>query len=139
MADYGSTDRVRRLAAEKYIAPARRRGDKVVTIHSGTLARVMVEKELLQPNRFPIVCNALRSKRFAQENHLTLQEERTTAASGQSSTVDFVYRLNADETVPSPEMQRVSFSSMRGLLKKTYTKLGGAESFHNAERKSWNR
>lgn len=141
MADYGSTDRVRRIAVQTYVVPARQRGDRTVTIHSGQLAKAMVDKDLLQPNRFPIVCNALRSKRFSRENHLTLQEVRSSAASGQSSTVSFVFRLDPisgpngdDEGRSSP-----SFETLRGLLRQTYASLGGAAAFHSREREDWER
>jgi len=141
MADHGSTDRVRRSAAEKYILPARQRGDKLVAIHSGAFEKLLVEQRLLQPNRFPIVCNALRSKRFSKENHLTLQEVKTPAASGQSSTVWFVYKLepidNAEQ-IQTPD-DAATFAGLRGILKKTYKQLGGAQAFHTAERESWDR
>jgi len=141
MADHGSTDRVRRSAAERYIVPARKRGDKTVVIHSGTFEKLLVEQRLLQPNRFPIVCNALRSRRFAKENHLTLQEVKTPAASGQSSTVSFVFKLEPIELGQSSGSINApaSFDSLRGILKRTYKQLGGAEAFHTAERESWDR
>jgi len=139
MADYGSTDRVRRSATEQFVRPARQRGDKTVVIHSGAFEKLLVEQKLLQPNRFPIVCNALKSKRFSKENHLTLQEVKTPAASGQSSTVSFVYRLDPLEGPQSAPEDIGSFENLRGLLKRTYKQLGGADAFHSAERESWDR
>jgi hypothetical protein len=138
MIDHGSTDRVRRSAAERYIAPARQRGEQTVVIHSGTFAKQLVEQRLLQANRFPIVCNALRSKRFAKENHLTLQEVKTSAASGQSSTVSFVFKLEPLDAIQKVKSDdSVSFERLRGVLKKTYKQLGGADSFHVTERENW--
>lgn len=134
MPDYGATERVKRVAVETYIEPARRRGDKIVEIHSGELARDLVQKQMLQPNRFPIVCNALRSKRFSIDNHVTLEKVRTPAASGQSSTVTFVFRLD-DVNEPSAS----SLASLRGIMKQSYRKLGGAQSFHKAEREAWDK
>jgi hypothetical protein len=92
-----------------------------VTIHSGSLARTLVEKKLLQPNRFPIVCNALRSKRFSRENHLTLQEVQTPAASGKSFTVSFVFRLDPTEATGASgaRFDVSAFADLRGLLKRT--------------------
>ena len=141
MPDHGSTDRVRRSAAERYIVPARESGQKTVVIHSGTFAKQLVEQHLLQPNRFPIVCNALRSKRFAKENHLTLKEVKTPAPSGQSSTVSFVFKLDHIEAASLEETRKASpsFASLRGILKRTYKQLGGAEAFHTAERESWDK
>src|ERR1039458_2830702 len=74
MANYGSTDIVRRTAAEQYIAPARKQSQTTVTIHSGDFNKFLVQNRVLPPNRFPIVCNALQSRKFLQENHLTLKE-----------------------------------------------------------------
>lgn len=138
MPDYGSTDRVRRSAAEHFIKPARKRGDKLVTIHSGTLERMLVERKLLQPNRFPIVCNALRSKKFAQENSLELRETISPAASGQSSTVSFVFSLKP-ETKTRPDSSGPTFDQLRGILQRSYRKLGGAQKFHSDEREAWSR
>ena len=141
MADYGATERVRRLAAEAYLEPARRRGQKTVTIHSGELARVLVEKKLLQPNRYPIVCNALRSKRFSRENHVTLEEVKTSAPSGQSSTVSFVFKLDRTDSSKGGERDdpMAAFMALRGILKDSYAKVGGAEVFHTTERENWER
>lgn len=138
MPDYGSTDRVRRSAAEHFIKPARLRGDKFVTIHSGTLERMLVEGKVLQPNRFPIVCNALRSRKFSKENHLELREVQSPAASGQSSTVSFVFSLEPEDRGEQTTLAQPSFEDLRGVLKQTYRKLGGAAAFHSRERESWN-
>ena len=138
MADYGSTDRVRRFAAQLYINPARNRGETIVQIHSGTLGKTLVESKVLAPNRFPIICNALSSNKFQKENRVTLLDTKAPP-SGRSSTVTYVYRLE-----PLPESQQGNnedtlFMKLRGILKKDYKKLGGAESFHNSERESWDR
>ncbi len=143
MADYGSTDRVRRSAAQQYIEPARRRSQKIVKIHSGTFGKFLVDRKVLSQNRFPIICNALKSQKFLKENHLIL-EEIQGPPSGRSSTVTFVYKIEP-VSVPhgsSPATQSGgpnSFMNLRGILKRTYVKLGGAEKFHTAERESWNR
>jgi hypothetical protein len=147
MANYGSTDRVRRSAAEQYIEPARRRGQQIVKIHSGTFGRFLVEQKVLPPNRFPIICNALQSKRFFQENHVTLQEIQglQSAPSGRSSTLTFVYKVEAipaapGHSSPAPSSKSAdAFANLRGILKHTYEQLDGAERFHRRERESWER
>jgi hypothetical protein len=142
MPNYGATDKVRRSAAEQYINPARQRGDKTVTIHSGTFGKMLVEQELLPPNRFPLICNALQSKRFSIENHVTL-EKVSGPPSGKSSTVTFVYRIDPMSELPQPHIPATKqvgmslFEQLRGILKPVYKKLGGAEAFHKAERESW--
>lgn len=143
MNDYGSTERVRRAATEQYIEPARRRGQETVTIHSGTFGKYLVERNVLSPNRFPIICNALRSKRFVQENHLTLTEVQGPP-SGRSSTVTFVYKIESElpsqrHVAKEGSADARSFANLRGILKKSYAQLGGAAAFHRHERESWNR
>ena len=139
MANYGATDKVRRTAAEQYIAPARRRSEKTVKIHSGAFGKFLVQNKVLPPNRFPIICNALKSDKFLNENHLTLEEVQGPP-SGRSSTVTYVYRLEQQ-----PRTQEITggeeslFMRVRGVLKNSYKKLGGAESFHHSERESWER
>ena len=140
MPSYGSTDKVRNYVSRQYIDPARRRGDKTVRIHSGEVNRSLVDTKVLLPNRFPIICNALKSKKFLQENHMVL-EQIQGPASGQSSTVTFVYRLD-DVISIAPASSALSamsrFEAMRGALKKAYKQLGGAEAFHRKERAAWN-
>jgi hypothetical protein len=144
MPNYGSTDKVRRTAAEQYIVPARRRSEKVVTIHSGAFGKFLVQNKILPPNRFPIICNALKSAKFLKENHLIL-EEIQGPPSGNSSTVTFVYKV---EPLPSgshsapknrSEVSSGSFMSLRGIMKSAYEKLGGAEVFHRRESESWDK
>jgi hypothetical protein len=140
MPDYGSTDRVRRSAAHEYIQPARRRGEKVVKINSGTFGKSLVEHKILQPNRFPIICNALRSEKFQKDNQLTLVEVQGPP-SGRSSTMTFVYRLESmpDAPITTSGNEPSLFESLRGVLRKSYKQLGGADAFHHAERESWER
>ncbi len=106
MANYGSTDKVRRTAAEQYVIPARRRSETTLTIHSGDFNKFLVQNQVLPPNRFPIVCNALQSRKFLQENHLALKEVQGPP-SGRSSTVKFIYRI---EPIP-PDSQNQALDS----------------------------
>jgi len=144
MADYGSTDRVRKSAVERYIAPARAQRQSIVTIHTGSFEKSLVQHGVIRPNRFPIVCNALKSRKFLSENNLILLKVQAPP-SGQSSTVTYTYKL-APEPAPeveagveprSPSVVEDSFKQLRGVLKRTYKQLGGAEAFHTAERESW--
>lgn len=142
MATYGSTDKVRKSASEQYIAPARKRSETTVTIHSGDFSKFLVQNRVLPPNRFPIICNALQSKKFLQENHLTLKEVQGPP-SGKSSTVKFIYKI---EPLPpgslppsTPASSADAFLSLRGIMKSAYQKLGGAEAFHARESESWDK
>jgi len=138
MPAYGATDRVRRKAVTEYIEPARKSGATRVRIHSGTFNKSLVANHILPANRLPLVCNALSSRKFQSENHLTL-EKVEGPPSGRSSTVVYTYRLQpvpAESTTP-PAEGYVDFLSLRGIMKETYKKLGGAEKFHQAERDAW--
>jgi len=53
------SDKTRLYCREKYIIPARAKGQKEVTIRSGD-----VHRELNFTNRLPLVCSALGSKKF---------------------------------------------------------------------------
>ena len=143
MATYGSTDKVRKTASEQYIAPARNRSETTVTIHSGDSNKFLVQNRVLPPNRFPIICNALQSKKFLQENHLTLKEVQGPP-SGKSSTVKFIYKIEplppgSRPPATAPASSADAFLSLRGIMKSTYQKLGGAEVFHARESESWNK
>src|SRR6266702_1619455 len=123
MANYGSTDIVRKTAAEQYIAHARKHSQTTVTIHSGEFNKFLVQNRVLPPNRFPIICNALQSKKFLQENHLTLKEVQGPP-SGKSSTVKFIYKIE-----PLP----------RGSHPPATPPAGAADAFHARESESWDR
>lgn len=147
MRDTGATDRVRRFAAEHYIVPARSRREQIVKIHSGVSGKLMVEHGIISANRFPIICDALRSDKFLEDNHLNLLDVQAppTVRSGRSSTVTFIYRLDPEPAPPDPTRASQppvgsrKFLDLRGMLKATYKQLGGAKQFHTAERESWNR
>ena len=135
MPTYGSTDKVRATASRQYIEPARLRGDSKIEIHSGVLNKSLVAQRLLPPNRLPIVCNALKSKKFLQENHLILEEVKGPP-SGRSSTVTFVYALKPASTPPKRESL---FLGLRGIFKGVYDDEGGAETFFRKQRDEFDR
>jgi hypothetical protein len=148
MAQNGSTDRVRLRAAQEYVDPARQRGETTVEINSGIFGKSLVANHLLSPRRYPIICQALKSSKFQKENGLTLLkiEAPPTAASGKSSTITFVYRIESSPGGSSslgglaqPQSKKDLFSGLRGICSKVYKQLGGAEAFHKAERESWER
>jgi hypothetical protein len=120
------SDQVRNYASRQYIDAARRRGESVVQIVAGD-----VHKALKFSNRIAVVCNALSSKSFLQENKIVL-ESRVGPPSLVSTTVRFTYRLlreNGGTPVsPSP------FLGLRGVAKQVFHALGGGEAFIRAER-----
>src|ERR1700726_4390779 len=68
MAKTSLTDQIRDHARRQYIEGARRRGEAVVRIVAGD-----VHKALGLANRVPVVCNALSSKSFLQDNKIALE------------------------------------------------------------------
>ena len=145
MPDYGATDRVRSFVARKFIEPARHRGERTITINAGSLGKLLEEHNILPSNRFPIICGAMGSPKFAKSNRVRLQS-RQGPRSGLSSTTTFTFSLEPDQTPNTPPESGSTpgsnldlFLELRGILKSTYKHLGGAEAFHRNESESWNR
>jgi hypothetical protein len=121
-------DRVRELARVQYIEPARGRRESVVRIVAGN-----VQKAARLSNRVSLVCQALKSKKFLDENHLVL-EKWEGPPSGMSTTVAFTYRLlNQEENAPGPHTEW-PFMELRGIAKDVFTSFGGGEAFIQQER-----
>ena len=123
------SDVVRRHAYDAYYRPALRRGEKVFSVNVGT-----VHKVLALTNRVPLVCAALKSRKFLEENGLDLIAE-TGPPSGQSTTVTFTYQIvgnNREEPVPNE-----SLLQLRGIAKDLFRELGGGEAFIQQERKNF--
>ena len=80
-------DRVREHARLEYFEPARRRHESTIRIVAGD-----VQKAVRLSNRVSLVCQALKSHKFLDENHLVL-EKWDGPPSGMSTTVAFTYRL----------------------------------------------
>ena len=139
MPAYGATDKVRQRAAVEYIEPARRSGATRIRIHSGNFNKRLVESKVLPPNRLPLVCNALASRKFLADNHLRL-ESVEGPPSGRSSTVVYTFSL---DPLPNPHKSATEAKpsggllQLKGLLKSTYKKLGGGEHFHKSQRETW--
>lgn len=127
-------DRIRRFAQDKYIEPARRRGEKLVRIPVGE-----VHRQLALGNLVPAVCSALSSQRFLRENFLILEGQQGPP-SGQSTTVVYTYRLN-DSKRADDEARLASagldFKGMRGIARDLFRSLGGGEAFLRRERASF--
>jgi hypothetical protein len=147
MPDYGATDRVRRFVAQQFIEPARKQGERTVTVHAGTLGKLLAERNILPPNRFPIICGAMGSPKFAKSNRVRL-ESRQGPDSGLSSTTTFTFVLEPSEPAssgssadsrPAPANSADAFLGLRGIMKSAYQKLGGAEAFHRRESEGWER
>jgi hypothetical protein len=111
----------------KYVEPARKRGDSIVRIVAGD-----VHRSLRLTSRIALICNALSSRKFLEQNHLTL-ESRDGRLSGQGTTVTFIYRLSRREKIIERGNES-AFLALRGIAKAAFQELGGGEEFLRRER-----
>ncbi len=105
-----ASDRVREFARLEYIEPAKRSHESTVRIVAGE-----VHKAVNLSNRVPLVCQALKSHKFLDENHLVL-EKCEGPPSGMGTTVTLTYRvINDDGTAfsSSPEWPFLSCGELR--------------------------
>jgi hypothetical protein len=122
--------RVREYVRREYIDVARRQHQVTVRVVAGD-----VHKAVGLSNRVPLVCQALKGRKFLEENHLEL-EKSEGPKSGLGTKVAFTYRLKAKGASPSPEPE-TSFVTIRGIGKKLFQSLGGGEAFIRQQRESF--
>jgi len=118
------SDLVRDHVIQKFIRIARQQGKKTITVNVGE-----VHKALGLHNRVPLVCAALKSKKFLAEQRLRIISV-TGPPSGQSTTVTYAYEILGAETQASPN----PLIGLRGIAKEIFRKLGGGEYFIRSER-----
>ena len=123
------SDAVREYAIEVYMRPAIRQGERYFKVNVG-----IVHKALNFSNRVPLVCAALKSKRFLEENNLRLVSQ-TGPRSGQSTTVTFAYEI-LSPPAPAGSLSK-GFMTLRGIAKDVFQKLGGGEAFIRNERSTF--
>jgi hypothetical protein len=120
-------ERVRTWVEENVIQPAKARGQKVFTVTAGD-----VHRDLGLKNRVPLVCQALKSKRLLDKNHLVLKEV-SGPPSGLSTTLKITYEIStAGENAQAPN----PFWGLRGIAKDVFRQLGGGENFIRQEREN---
>ena len=124
------SDRVREYVRSHYIEPARQRGDLTVTVKAGE-----IQKAVGLQNRIANVCQALKGKKFLEENHLTLDKVEGPP-SGTSTTVQFVYRLNGASTAPQPSPV-LRLLELWGIGKELFESFGGGEAYLRNERENF--
>lgn len=131
MAQASTAMQIRHFVSERYIRPARRRGERRVTIVAGD-----VHRGLNLTNRVPNVCQVLESKKLREENHLEI-EQKSGPPSGMGTRMTYVYRI-----LESPDTETTvkdsSFDRLRGLLEDVYQSLGGGEAYLKNERNKFN-
>lgn len=120
-------DRVREYARREYIEPARARRQSTVRVVAGE-----VQKAVRLSNRVSLVCQALKSHKFLNENRLAL-EKWEGPPSGMSTTVAFTYRML--DAVEQPDGW--PFKKLRGVAKEVFHSLGGGEACLREERRKF--
>jgi hypothetical protein len=124
------SDEVRQFAAREYVAPARRRGEQTLKINAGEVHRATA-----MHNRVPLVCQALESNKFLEENGLRLLS-KSGPPSGRSTTVTYTYEFIEGEK-PSRDQVEDAWQKMRGAFKDVFAAYGGADEFLRRERENF--
>lgn len=97
----GLTDKIRKFVCENFIEPARKRGEKEITIRAGD-----VHSRMGLSSRMPAVCSALKSKidRLCNVEILDIK----TPLSGQGANFYVTYKiLGSPNGLVSPELKEV--------------------------------
>lgn len=141
----GSSEKVRVIAAERYVLPALRAGKKQFAVAVKDVLRDLIAEGFPASN-IPQVCSALRKREFLRENGIEI-EGIDGPPSKQSTTVVYRYRTiqaapqsvdKASEpvraahfSVEEPAAARAARLSekLRGLLKDELAEYGGGEAF----------
>jgi len=118
-------DQIRLHSRERYVLPARNRGEARFSIRAGDVVRA-----LGMNGRAPAVCSALKTHQFLKDNSLRLVEI-TGPQSGQSTTVTFTYEFLDGRSSPSASE---TWARLRGALKDILSESGGGEAYLRAER-----
>ena len=125
-----TADRIRAHVVERYVDPARKRGEETVTV----VARDVLRELDLSGDKAPSVCSALRAGKFCTENDLVLIKA-DGPKSKQSTTMAFTYRLPRDPATGGPGRNAVW--DLLGAGKATFAALGGGERWLQQERKAF--
>jgi hypothetical protein len=130
-----ASDQVRAYVQRNYIAPARKAGQRTVIVR----AREVHKALKWDLKRIPQVCAALSARKFLRNAHLELLE-KSGPPSGQSTTVEFTFRLldqeaTAQKPAEKPVPNGAGLEKLYGILKDAYAELGGAEAYLKSEKK----
>lgn len=134
--------KVREVALQKYVGPARETGSSEFSIAVKDLLRDLEAIDFPR-NYTPLVCNSIKTKGFQRENHLEIT--RIEGPKSQTGTRVVVhYRIVGEggganagpggRTAPKEgAMERVQrlTEGLRGLLRRELADQGGAEAFVN--------
>ena len=131
MAAPSYADRVREHARKHYVEAAKARHESGVRIVAGD-----VQKAVHLSNRVPLVCQALKSDKFLNENGLIL-DKWEGPPSGISTTVAFTYSFKKSGAPDAGRTQEWPFLRLRGIAKDVFGALGGGDAFIRKEREEF--
>jgi len=140
-------EQIRHYLQLEYFSPARRRGERFVTVRAGD-----VHRELGLRNRVPNVCQVMESRILEREASVKVSSKQAPPK-GRGTTLTITYTIEplnqsqdqgqvppvsesspiADLSNSRPASQRL-FYELRGLGAETFSALGGGESFLKKER-----
>jgi hypothetical protein len=129
--DVKDADRIRLYAKEHYVLAARSLGARRFSIPVKEPVR-----SLDMGRSVPAVCNALKTDKFLEDNHLRIVET-VAPPSGQSTTVVYTYEFIDEELAPPGEAEENAWAGLRGALKDIFAELGGGEAYLRAERNNF--
>ena len=124
-------DTIRSHVVDRYIEPARRRGEVAVTV----VARDVLRGLGYHVDRAPAVCSALRKQKFLKEHDLTVEVEGPP--SKQSTTTKFTFRFADRGESDDRRRPRNAIRDLLGVGKETFAALGGGERWLRQERDSF--
>jgi len=123
------SDKVRHYVQVHYIEPAKKQGARTVTVVAGDVHRALGFN-----NRVPLVCTALKSHRFQEDNRMVLSDV-SGPPSKLSTTVRFTFAFvssDTGKTSPHP------FWALRGIGKNMFQKPGEWEDLIRQQREELN-
>jgi hypothetical protein len=137
-----ASDQVRAYVRTHYITPARKAGASTVRVRAGEVHKAL-KWDL---RRVPQVCAALSTQKFLESANVELLQ-KNGPPSGQSTTVEFTFRLLDEDKANRPLARTTSVSgqtqdgsgleALYGILEEEFKALGGGEAFLRAERAAW--
>ena len=121
-------DTIRTHVVERYVEPARRRGEEAVTVVAGHVLRDLG----YGGGRAPAVCSALQARKFLEEHGLTVDVQGPP--SKQSTTTAFTFRLSGRTEPDGGRRPLDAVRDLRGVGRETFAALGGGEQWLRRER-----